>query len=90
MRRRRDVDPGVSGRHRQEQATERRRQADDRRHRPGPVREWGVEGVFPRLRTRDGEGGAGECGDVFGGRVGASGYEQDVLSMVGGRLSLQD
>ena len=64
--------PGGYG---QESVAECGGEADDWGHGGRAVAEWRGEGVFSGDWAGDGEGGAGECGDVFGRRGGAYGYE---------------
>ena len=75
-----DVDPRVSRRYSQKSFAERRggEIAHDRGYDRRIVQSGWCEGVFPRYRTCDGKGGAGECCDFSGMGAYAEVLGQDV------------
>jgi len=76
------VDSGVPGRHAEESVAEYRGQ-HDWGHIPDVVGAGRVSGVLPGLCACNGTRGPGECGDVFGGGVGAEGDEGGVWVRLG-------
>ena len=74
------MDPGFPRRYHQIAVAERERGREDeyRADGQGTVEGRGVQGVFSGVWACDGEGGAGECGDFFGGGDGECGDEEGV------------